>query len=269
MGQYDAYLNHKRAPIQGTARLLLSIDAETKAAAIAAGFEEFGDLQGFELQGENKTEPSLTPQNGVMRQTNETPGLLTLGYEFTTKAIADSRKLKYFLAGVSGQDLAQAAIAAQAADALAFTADKPAILNRWYDILKEGVRPRFLTAFSIADYTEGTDYIVDLEQGQVRFVNPAKLPVAATVPTISAAAIDSSSDKFMRGIKPMQNQIWRGYARVIVYDQNRKNRIVLQHEDFSFTLTMSKNFGLAHDKQSEGSIKLMIAEDEGTVLHRD
>lgn len=265
----DTNLNHSRAVIQGTVRLLLALDVASRAAAIAQGYEEFGDLMGYEVQGESKTEPVINPVFGVMRQVDETPGLLTLGYELTTKAIADARKLKYFLAGVSGQDLAQAAVAAQQADAIVFTAQAPAVLHRWYDVLKAGVRQRFLTAFSIAGKNEGVDYIVDLEQGQVRFINAAALPAANITPTISAPAIDSASAKFMRGLRPMQNQIWRGYARLITYDQNRTNRIVKEHNDFSFTLTMGKNFGVKHDGQSEASIKLMVAADEGVVLHRD
>lgn len=265
----DINLNHTRGEMQGTIRLLLALDASSKASAIAAGFEEFGDLLGYELQGESKTEPTLKPINGVMRQTDETPGLITLGYEITTKAIADSRKIKYFLSGVSGQDLAQAAITASAADAIAFTAQTPAIINRWYDILRSGVRQRFITAFSIAGKTEGVDFIVDYENGQVRFPSAAYLPAVNVSPTITVPAIDANHAKFMRGLKPMQNQVWRGYARMYVYDQNRANRLVKAHEDFSFTLTVGKNFGIKHDGQSEGSIKLMIASDEGTILYRD
>lgn len=265
----DQNLNHTRAVIQGTVRLLLCDAAASKAAAIAAGFEEFGDLMGHELQGEAATEPVLHPINGVMRQTDVTPGLLTFGYELTTKAVADARKLKYFLAAIAGQDLAQAAVAAQAADALVFTGPAPAVLNRWYDVLVAGVRKRFLTAFAIAGKTEGVDYIVDLEQGQVRFINPAALPAANVVCTISAPLIDAASDKAMVGWRPMQNQVWRGYARLIVYDQNRKNRIVKEHNDFSYTLTMGRNFGVKHDSQSEGSVRLMVAADEGTVIQRN
>lgn len=265
----DQNLNHTRAEIQGTVRLLLSPDAATRAAAIAAGFSEFGDLTGTELKGESKTEPVLKPINGVMRQTDETPGLLTMGYELTTKSIADARKMIYFLAGVAGQDLAQAAINAAAADAIVFTGPAPAVLNRWYDVLKAGVRARFLSGFAIAGMVEGVDFTVDLEQGQVRFIKVATLPAANVVPTISAPAIDATHAKFMKGIRPMQNQIWRGYARVIAYDQNRSNRIVLQHEDFSYTLKVGKNFGIKHDGQSEASIVLMVAADEGTILHRD
>lgn len=265
----DQNLNHTRAEIQGTARLLLCLDVATRAAAIAAGFEEFGGLQGYELNGESKTEAVLKPINGVMRQTDETPGLLTMGYELTTKELADGRKLKYFLAATAGQDLAQAAAAAVAADALVFTGPAPAVLNRWYDVLRAGVRVRFLTAFAIAGKVEGVDYIVDLEQGQVRFINPAALPAANIVCTISAPAIDAAHAKTMLGLRPMQNQIWRGYARLITYDQNRLNRIVKEHNDFSFTLTMGKNFGVKHDGQSEASIKLMVAADEGTVFHRN
>ncbi len=265
----DTNLNHTRAEIQGTVRLLLSLDAASRAAAILAGFEEFGDLMGYELQGESKTEAVLKPINGVMRQTDETPGLLTLGYELSTKAVADARKLKYFLAATAGQDLAQAASAAVAADALVFTGPAPAVLNRWYDVLVAGTRKRFLSAFAIAGKTEGVDYIVDLEQGQVRFINAAALPAANIVATVSAPAIDAAHAKAMVGWRPMQNQIWRGYARVITYDQNRLNRIVKEHNDFSFTLTMGKQFGVKHDGQSEGSIKLMVAADEGTVLQRN
>jgi hypothetical protein len=265
----DINLNHTRAEIQGTVRLLLALEAATKAAAITQGFEEFGDLMGHEIVGESKTEPVIKPINGMMRQTDESPGLLTLGYELTTKAIADARKIKYFLAGVAGQDLAQAAIAAQAADNIAFTAQVPAVLNRWYDVAKNGVRQRFLSAFAIAGMVEGVDYQVDLEQGQVRFIKAATLPAANVAPTITAPAIDANHDKFMRGLRPMQNQIWRGYARLLVLDQNRKNRVVKEHNDFSFTLTVGKNFGVKHDSQSEGTIKLMVSSDEGTVLYRD
>lgn len=265
----DNNLNHTRAEIQGTLRLLLAPDAASKAAAIAQGYDEFADLLGSEIKGESKTEPVLKPINGIMRQVDETPGLLTLGYELSFKAIADARKMKFLLAGVSAQDLAQAAVNAQAADALVFTGPAPAIQNRWYDILKNGVRQRFISAFAIAGKVEGVDFIVDYENGQVRFPSANYLPAANVVPTITVPAIDSTHAKFMRGLRPMQNQIFRGYARLYAYDQNRANRLVLAHEDFSYTLTLGKNFGVTHEKQSEASINLMVAADEGTILHRD
>jgi hypothetical protein len=265
----DSNLNHTRAEIQGTLRLLLSLDAAFKAAAIVAGFEEFGGLTGCELKGEAKTEPNLKPIFGVMRQVGQTPGLLTMGYELTTNEIADARKLKYFLSAAAGQDLAQAAIVAGAADAIVFTNQVPAVLNRWYDILKTSARVRFLSAFAAAGLVEGTDFVVDYEQGQVRFIKAATLPVANVTPTISAPAIDATHAKAMKGLLPLRNQIWTGYARLIAYDQNRANRVVYEHNDFSFTLTMGKNFGIKHDKQSEASITLMVAADEGTILHRD
>lgn len=262
-------LHHTRANVQGTVRLLLSLDAASRAAAVAAGFEDAGEFMGYELQGESKTEPVLKPFFGVMRQVDETPGLLTLGYELTTKEIADARKLKYFLSATAGVDLAQAAAAAVAADALVFSAPAPAVLNRWYDVLRAGARVRFLSALTIAGSVEGVDFAVDLEQGQVRFINPAALPVANVVATITAPAINAAHAKAMLGLRPMQQQIWRGYARLLTYDQNRTNRIVKEHNDFSFTLTLGKNFGVKHDGQSEGSLKLMIAGDEGVVLHRN
>ncbi|MBI5771917.1 MAG: hypothetical protein HZA93_29360 [Verrucomicrobia bacterium] len=265
----NSQLHHSRAELSGACRLLLSLDASTRAAAALAGFEEFGGLKGYELQGESKTEPVLKPFFGVMRQVDESPGLLTLGYELTTTEIADARKLKYFLAGTAGQDLAQAALAAQVADAIVFSAQVPAVLNRWYDVLKNGVRVRQLSAFAIAGKVEGVDFIVDYENGAVRFPSAAYLPAANVAPTISAPAIDATHAKFMRGLRPMQNQIWRGYARLYSYDQNQANRLVMAHEDFSFTLTLGKNFGLKHDGNAEASIKLMIAADEGVVLHRD
>lgn len=265
----DSNLNHTRAEIMGTVRLLLALDAASRAGAIAQGFDEFSDILGTELTGESKTEPTLKPINGVMRQTDETPGLVTYGYELTFKAIADARKMRYNLNASAGQDLVQAASAAVAADALVFTGPAPAVLNRWYDVLIAGVRKRFLTAFAIAGKVEGVDYIVDLEQGQVRFINPAALPAANIVATVTAPVIDATSDKAMKGLRPMQNQIWRGYARLMIYDQNRKNRIIKEHNDFSFTLTAGKNFGVKHDSQSEASIKLMVAADEGYVIHRD
>lgn len=265
----DSNLNHTRAEIMGTVRLLLALDAASRAAAVAKGFDEFGDLLGYELQGESKTEAVLKPINGVMRETDSTPGLLTMGYELNFKAIADARKLKFLLNANPGQDLAQAASAAAAADALVFTGPAPAVLNRWYDVLIGGVRKRFLTGFSIAGKVEGVDYLVDLEQGQVRFINPAALPAANIVATVTAPVIDATSDKAMVGLIPMQNQIWRGYARLITLDQNRKNRIVKEHNDFSFTLTAGKNFGVKHDSQSEASIKLMVAADEGYLIHRN
>lgn len=265
----DSNLNHTRAEIQGTARLLLSLDAASRAAAALAGHEEFGDLMGHELQGESKTEPTLKPINGVMRQTDETPGLLTLGYELTTKAIADARKLKFFLSAAAGQDLAQAAQAAVNADALVFTGPAPAVINRWYQLKVAGVRIRHLTAITIAGKTENLDFIVDYDNGMIRFPSAGYLPAVNVVPVITAPAIDSTHAKFMVGLRPMQNQIWRGYANLYVYDQNRANRLVMAHEDFSFTLTMGKNFGVKHDGQSEGSIKLMVAADEGTILHRN
>ena len=142
------------------------------------------------------------------------------------------------------------------------------MVNRWYELKVAAARVRFLSAVTFAGKVEGTDFIVDYELGLIRFTS-AWLPAVNTVFVVTAPAIDSAHAKAMKGLRPMQNQIWRGYGRLYVYDQNRANRLVMSHEDFSFTLTVGKNFGVKHDGQSEASIKLMVAADEGVILHRD
>jgi hypothetical protein len=272
MPQNPTNLHHTRAEIQGTIQMLFSEGALSLADYNLKGAEDGGNFLGAEIKADPKREPVLAASRGVVIQRGSTPGLITLGLELMTKEVADARKLRYLLSAAAGVDLAQAALAAQAFDAMVFSGPAPAVLNRWYPILKNGTVVREISAVVIAapaGLIEGTDYVLDKKLGLVRFIKVATLPTVNVTGTVSAPVIDAAAAGFMKGLVPMQKSSWSGWARFLVWDQDPGSNLVMDYEPRPVELTLVGGSTVAHDKQSELKIMAAFTSNEQRVLHRD
>lgn len=266
-------LHHKRAEIQGTVQVLFSEGAATLAAANTAGYQDLGNFLGHEIQTEPQREPVLKAHRGVVIEAGSTPGVITLGLDLTTKEVADARKLRYLLSAKDAAALAQAAINNSAVDAIPFSAEVPAVLNQFYPIMKDGVRVREISAITIAvggsDLEAGVDYLVDQKLGLVRFVKEATLPAGNATPTLTAPAIDAAHAAAMKGLTPMTKSAWRGFAHVLVWDQDEQNNLVMEYEPREVEIVYSSGVTINHESQSELKIQVKFLSNTERVLHRD
>lgn len=252
-------MHHSRAELQGTIEFLFSEGAVSAANAAVLGYLNLGNFLGAELKPDPKRQVTLSASRGVVFESGSTGAGVSLGIELTTKETADMRKAKLLLMGKDTDPFTQAAIAAAVADDMAFTAQIPAKLNHDYPILKNGVQVRHLSAVALSGgLVEGTDFLVDLELGLVRFIKAATLPAAAITPTVSAPAIDATHAKYMEGITPMAQAVRRGYGRFLVWDGDVANRLVMEMEARPIELYTSGGLTVTHDNQSEHKLTAMF-----------
>lgn len=262
----DNNLHNTRGEMQGTAHLMGCIGATSLAAARTAGLLDFGNFMGSEIIGEAKTTDKFRGVRGRVIKSGSTPGPITIGYKFKTQEVADKRKFQFALLGEVVGDLAQAAVAATAVDAIVFSVGVPSVPGRWYPILQGGARRVELSACAIAGKVEGTDFVVDYKLGQVRFIT---VQTANCVPTISCPAIDAASQFAMIGVTPGTRSIWTGYWSVYFFDQDANHNLILRHEYFLGDLKVTTFPKQEGENNAELEFEISINPGENsTAWHR-
>lgn len=263
----DSDLHHTRAEIQGTSRLLFCLGAASKAAAMLAGMSEMGNLLGCEIKAEANKQQKLKAVNGVVRSTGSTAGMISYGYEFSTKEVADARKMKLAMLGTDAAPFTQAALAGVDGNDIVFTAGAGASkAGVWYPLLYTGVHVHALTTVTITGKVEGVDFIVDKKAGLIRF--PVQ-QVANVTPVLTGPLIDAAHKDYLIGVQPMTNVVFSGYFSVFAYDQDPNNNLVLRHEWFSGDLTVTSWPKIDHENQSELKFQVDITRDNPVAFHRD
>lgn len=241
------------------------------SVALAGGplypFQDFGNLTGLDVDSGMESEKRMTSYRGVRREISEEPTLTRLAYKLKSPE-ADPRKLAIaFNASESGA-FTQAALAAVDGQALDFTT-AAAVIGAWYQLrTAAGVSVRNVTTLTIATKVEGTDFVVDKELGRVRFLT-AQTASLTPVLTVSAVTADPS-DLAMNVLKPMQKPIRRGIGRLIVFDRDTKNKVVLDHHDFTCEIVLEGSGLNGQDGKSaaETSLKITVTDQEGTMVVR-
>lgn len=265
-------MHHTRAEIQGTIEFYFSEDAISVADARLKGYLNLGNFLGTEVKSDPKRTPVMSAARGIVIESGSTGASVSLGIELTTKEVADYRKAILALMASDGTPFTQGAINNAAIDTLAFTAQVPAKLNFDYPLTNATVQLRHLTAVTLAlaagALVAGTDYLVDLELGLIRFINAANLPANTVTPTVTAPAIDATHDKYMLGITPATKPVRRGYCRLLVFDSNVKNRLIQEWEPRPIELYTSGGYSIGHENQSEQKITCMFTSNTQRVLQR-
>lgn len=230
-------------------------------------FKDFGNLSGLDVGSEMESEKRITSFRGVRREISSEPTLTRLAYKLKSPE-ADPVKLAIAFNASEGGAYTQTALAAVAGQALDFTT-AAAIIGQWYQLRTTGgVSVRNVTALTIATKIEGTDFVVDKELGRIRFLTAQ---AASLTPTITTAAVTADpSDLAMNILNPMQKPIRRGYGRIIVFDRDAKNKVVLDHYDFSCEIILDGSGLNAQDGKAaaETSLMVTVTDQQGTMLVR-
>ncbi|WP_221029900.1 hypothetical protein [Actomonas aquatica] len=262
----DSNLHHTRAEIQGTSWLAGNIGALTKADAIAGGLQDMGNFLGIEIKGETEKEPILKALRGRVTKSGHTGGMISLGYEFTTREFADARKFKFALMGSETDPFTQAALAGVDSTALAFTAQVPSKAGYWYPLFYQGTHVHALTSVTIAGKEEGVDFEVDLKMGLIRFIVAQTANVTCV---LTGPAIDAAHKEYLIGVQPRDRVVYSGYWSVAAFDQDPNNNLVMRHEFFSGDLTVTQWPKVDHTGQSELKFQIDITHDNPVAFHRD
>jgi hypothetical protein len=261
-----------RAEFQGTTRAFVALGALSLTQFLASGAMDWGNYLGAEMKGENKRTPIESAMNGIVITRGTTGAEASLGIELTTKELVDQRKLQHILMGTAAAAYTQGALATAATDGLAFSGGSPAVLNNFYQITKTGTRVRDLTGISVTvggtALTNGVDYLVELKFGLIRFINPATLPAAAVVITVSAPAVDANSPLYMLGWTPLTQTKWSAYAEFMMLDQDPVNPLAIHYEPRPVEITVTKWPKMDHKNQSELTLMCAFTSNAERVIHR-
>jgi hypothetical protein len=111
---------------------------------------------------------------------------------------------------------------------------------------------------------EGTDFTVDLRLGRVQFLTER---TGTVYPYLTAAAVTSSSDNYVRGVQPMQNPTFEGYGRLVLFDPEREDTPLLDHRDFSCTVRVERSGEVNGTSPAELTLRVTVTEDEGVAYY--
>lgn len=210
----------------GTAEFSFALNCSTIAAAFAAGYVDFGNIVSFT----NKLDTQKVEHKGSWRgvRTLDATYVTESKHQYTLKCDEwNKQTLQILFGGDIGTPFTQAAWTAQAFDTFGFTA-VPAVIGRWYDLLKAGVHYRNTSTVTIAAKVEGTDFVVDIKLGRVKFLTSQ---AADLIPLVTNLAITATDTTSFFSITPLTNVRRTGMGRLVVFDQNSPN-IVIDHLDF-------------------------------------
>jgi hypothetical protein len=114
--------------------------------------------------------------------------------------------------------------------------------------------------------TEGVDCQTDLALGSVRFLTQRATNVT---PIVSCPVIAVGDPNYYFGIQPMKEPIVTGYGRLILYDQDDDNIVVMDHQDFSCIVTAEKSKAIDGKKVTDFTVRVTVTLDSGNLLVRN
>lgn len=249
----------------GTGEFSFAEDAETPAAALLAGYMDFGNIR------------ALTPTIEAVKQVHKGSyrGKLVRDRTLVTEQNIDyiircdewkKSNLLALFGGSETTEFTQAVLTAQVCDALAFTVGTPSDPDKWYQITNAGVAVMHVTTVTITALVEGTDFEVDTKLGRLRFLTPQ---TASKTPTVTADAILTGGDHAMHGITPFGNMTRRGIGRLVLFDQNADSDIVFDHREFLCEVTVENGGEINGENWSEIQLRVSVsAETPGTIYAR-
>lgn len=252
-----------------TVECWFSEGACTPAEARTRGFMRIGNIVGCTPQVETQGIDSFASIRGRRRLLKHTETQLRRSYQLDNN-ILDLTALAIEYRGDKETGFTQEAYAAAAVDDMDFSA-APSVANKGYPLQDTGKRVRQVTTVTIVDsaaaeLTEDTDFSVDKVHGMIFFLTKQELVLTVTV---TAAAIDETSEHFENALTPDAVGIRSGYASIYIYDQYDANSIHHRHEEFSCLIRPQAP--TQRDSDSEESRTQLVLEqtwDPGTVFVR-
>ena len=266
----NSNLQNIRSMVIGTTAEF-SFAENAPSAAVSGGvsypFKDFGNLTVVDVDSSIETEARIISVRGLRRQISNEPTLTKLGFKLKSNE-ADPQKLGYaFNASITGA-FTQSALTATAGQALNF-ATAAAVIGQWYQLRTSGgVAVRNCTAVTIAAKVEGTDFVLDLLLGRIRFLAAQS---ASLTPTITCSAVTADpSDLAMTVLNPMQTAIRRGYGRISFFDRDATNKVFLDYVDFNCEVTLEGSGLNSQDGKGAAEVSLMVTvlDVQGSLLVR-
>ncbi len=262
-----SYAHNLNALLIGTGEFSFASGATTAAQAggVGYGYRPFGNVKAFALQPKITTKEHTGAYRGV-RSVDKTftPGLELL-YKLTLEEIG-LNSLLLALLGSTGTAFTQTVQSAVAGDALVFTSPLPSDPLKWYDIKVAGVQIRDLTALTVTTLVEGTDFRVDYKLGRIQFL---AAQTTSRTPTVSAPAITSSDNGYLRAITPLNTGKATGIGRIVCYDQASTSIVVFDHKDFACEVMSGGDTSVGEDVASYDVIVRVLPTLAGTCYVRE
>lgn len=129
-----------------------------------------------------------------------------------------------------------------------------------------GDKVRRITNCTFSGKTEGTDYELDLVLGRVRWLTANS---AATTPIITCSAIAASAATGFTEWTPMAQPVKTGYGRVVFYDTESGETVVIDHSDFSCDVSVDSVSDIDGESFVEVTLTVSVTQDEGTYMVRN
>ncbi len=259
------------AHLIGTGEFSFSEGATSAAAAraITGGWLDFGNIMAFKAALDPKFESHYGSYRGKRRidlriNTEVAPSYKLTADEWNLKNLA------LMFGCDDGTNFTQPVLSATNGNALAFSSGSSASNSaKWYDLSYTTggttYMVRRLTTVTFSGLTEGTDFEVDLELGRVRFLTQR---TSSVTPVLTAAAITSADAGFMNGLTPYAVLRRSGYGRLVCFDQDQDNKVVLDHRDFSCDVTCENLGDINGTGFSTFEITVTVTDDAGQMLVR-
>lgn len=258
-------LHNIDALLIGTGEFKFSEGAISAADAQARGWLDFGNIVAFTPEPATTKEEHQGSYRGVRRADKTVVTENALSYKLRVDEF--NKKNVQILYGASASaGFTQTALSAASGKVLGFTA-VPAKIGYWYDLLKsDGSRVFDLTAVTIAAKVEGVDFQVDYKLGGIMFLTAQ---AADLTPVLTAPAIIAGAAGSFMGLTPMADPVKQGYGRLIIFDQNDDNKVVLQHIDFACELTLDSANEIDGTAFTDITLDAKVGADVGKVWLRD
>lgn len=260
--------------IVGTPEFSFSEGATSVAIAQKYGFLDLGNLNSIQIQNEEEKVTHTGSYRGRRVDDKEFNTKVSSGYLLRADEMKLANLLMLFF-GSEGTAFTQSALTAQTTDVLDFDSGDwgPAVLGKWYDILVAGKRVRNLTTVVLTSNATPTpvvlvadvDYVLDVVLGRVRFLTAQIYNITGTV---TAAAITSSSNYYMKCIKAGYKPNREGFGRLVVFDQNDKSIVVFEHTDMKCRVSINNQPEIDGETVANLEILVKVLEPAGDIFTR-
>jgi hypothetical protein len=262
--QLDPPHNLKALTI-GTGEFSFSPGATSAANARARGYIDFGNVAALTPAVEPTKEEHFGSYRGVRRKDRVVVTENSLQYQL--RCDEWNRQIIEILMGASTTTgHTQAIQTAAAGEVLGFTAT-PAVIGRWYEIrTSAGLRLRTLTTVTITGKVEGTDFDLDLLLGRIRFKTAQ---AADLTPTITAPAITADTAASFLGLIPLADPVKSGYGRLVLYDQDDDNKVILDHQEFSCDVSVESVSEVDGTGFTDMTINVDVTDTPGVMFVRN
>lgn len=254
----------------GTAEFSFAEGATTVTeASLEKGYRDLGNVRAFQPQTNFESQDHFGSYRGRRRKDKSILTQQEMSYQLRVDEW-NKQNLLLFLRGKTTTNFTQSSYSSAAVDDIDVTSGSGT--RKWYEITDGGSRVIELTSVTLTDsggagsvLTEGTDYEVDLKMGRVRFLKDTTDTIAVDV---SAPQIQSGDDYYMEAIEPLGKGSRTGYGRLVVFDEDPDNNVVMDHVDFTCEISVESGGEVEGQNYSEITLNVRVTDEVGTLYLR-